>query len=334
MNIWEGKQQEKFIQSLILHSPGEIEQEEQNAFCLFLKQQSNLDYKNTLLFYAISNEYEKAYELIQSCSNTHEDFHDAFCYAAQFGQQDTVDYFIQKGANIHFQNDRAFRMAVTNGHLDIADLLLQLGSNVSAADDWALATAASNGNLPIVQYLVNHGANINGRKHKVIKLVCRKGHLHVLNYLIENKADLYQYELNHQGEKINENLKIAIQNNHPHIVERLLQAGLSPSTVSLTNVELDYLLSNEKNEIINFLSEQQFSLDYEYIIKKAAHYQNDPIFYLCLEHGAGQAGSILQIESDYPDYQALALKWLNSKNQHKLLEKELLLTDSSSKLKL
>ena len=144
--------------------------------------------------------------------------------AAETGSADLVRFLLQRGASpfvVDSLGRTPFDLAFDGLHFHVSDLLLpKLFANRGMFGGWMLILAVCTGQKKSVEYLLKYVDTtvVPGG----LRLAARKGYVAIVETILLSSPTLLIDERNSDGERT---LSLALKNNHPEVVEKLLAAG-------------------------------------------------------------------------------------------------------------
>ncbi|MFO7735002.1 MAG: ankyrin repeat domain-containing protein [bacterium] len=231
------------------------------------------------LFYAVQamnfKAAETAFKEGASPDAMDEDGWPVFITAVNTGSKKMAELFISKKVNPNLRDPggkTALMHAVRNGDRNMAEYLIKYGADVSASDKHGktvLIYAAINGDLSLVKKILAKGADrtakdkdgktalnhaaklqkgpvvnllgsIDARPRNLIRYV-KEGKKRAVIDLLKKGVDVHTKDKN--GKPL---MLLAIENNHPFIVEKLIEHGVNPDQPYFKKGSLlDYAFHNE-----------------------------------------------------------------------------------------
>ena len=151
--------------------------------------------------------------------------------AANFGHTETVRYLVGlKDVDVnHEQNigHTALHWAIQEGHCDVMQVLIDAGSDIEAKDEKGrspLHWSCFSGKIAVVKMLVKAGAGVRFTDNNGITcliIASRFGHTETVRYLV----GLKDVDVNHADTSGFAALHYAVQQNHPDVMQVLIDAG-------------------------------------------------------------------------------------------------------------
>ena len=156
--------------------------------------------------------------------------------AASFGHTDTVRYLVGlPEVDLNYQNSEnytALHIAVQEKHTDVVQVLIDAGADFETKNDvrrTALHVASISGELTTVKMLVEAGADVRATDAEgstCLILAAYFGHTDTVRYLV----GLPEVDLNDQDGENDTALHCAVEQNHPDMVQVLIDAGADIDT--------------------------------------------------------------------------------------------------------
>ncbi len=190
----------------------------------------------------------------------------AIHWAAQCGQNDTIECLIANGVDINAVNKKGstiLHFAAQNGHVRAVELLQGHGVDINAvnkAGNTILHSAADKGHIEIVKFLQEHGADIqaaNKDGRTALHFAADKGYTEIVKFLQEHGANMRATD--NDG---NTALHSAVFVGQKDTIELLIEKGLDVNSVNKNGcTALHSAAFNGYNDIIELLIENGANLN-------------------------------------------------------------------------
>jgi len=206
--------------------------------------QRNSNQLTPLFFAAIYGNREIAELLVKNGADFHardEHRNTPLVYALIEGQADVAVYLIEAGAALEDLGSGSFPAVFFAAKYDTAvevmPLLLEIGQDVNyCPGNWPLISyTAQMGSVPLLEYMLDNGAHLERQAYDVtdkfvapLTAASFSGSLDAADYLIEQGVDV-----NYHTDSIATALFFALNNDHPDLAQRLINAGADLSIRTL-----------------------------------------------------------------------------------------------------
>lgn len=134
--------------------------------------------------------------------------------ASWIGNPIVVQTLLSLGADVHANQDRAIIVASMYGYIKICHALIAAGADVQALNNRAIAQASKNQHTGTVNVLLAAGADPHAIINQKLVFSCSMGNAYYVDKWLAAGADIHAWN--------DEPLKVAIIQNHPEIVRKLI----------------------------------------------------------------------------------------------------------------
>ncbi|KAF3916709.1 Ankyrin-1 [Dactylellina cionopaga] len=229
----------------------------------------------SVVFFAIINEYERVAKLLLDDSKKRGDRRKPLSFAAEKGVETAVRFLVEEGEDLEEEDEYGITplmLAARGGHEAAARLLLDSGANILALSKsayrapsahrvisksrrTALIFAAENGHETVVRLLIEKGADPDQKDElgfTALMLAARDGHEAITRLLVDGGAKIMVFSNTNDTA-----LTFAAKNGHETVVRLLLDHGASADKGKPTPITLGF--ENGHEAVVNLMLETRKS---------------------------------------------------------------------------
>lgn len=166
--------------------------------------------------------------------------------AAWIGSPTIVNVVLALGADVHANQDRALIVAAMYGYIKICHALIAKGADVHAINDRAIAQASKNQHTGTVNVLLAAGADPQAIINHKLVFSCSVGNPHYIDKWLAAGADIHAWN--------DEPLKVAIIQNHPEIVRKLI----IDHNLHISVATHQWLRETQNDDVLDLIDEREF----------------------------------------------------------------------------